>query len=124
MDNGKRVKILLVEDEKAISRALEMKLKNEGFEVVTAFDGEQAVEKFSNEKPQFVLLDLIIPKKDGFHVLEEIRKIDKQVPIVISSNLSQQNDMGKAKSLGATGYFVKSDTSISEVVTNIKKFLK
>ena len=117
-------KILLVEDEKAISRALEMKLKSEGYEVVPAYDGEEAVLKFSEGGVDLVLLDLIIPKKDGFGVLADIRGKDKKVPVIISSNLSQQNDLDKAKELGANDYFIKSDTSIAQVVENIKTFLR
>lgn len=124
MEELLKKKILLVEDEKAISKALQMKLINEGFEVIPAYDGEEAVSIFSAGGIDLVLLDLIIPKKDGFSVLEEIRNRDRDVPIIISSNLSQQNDLEKAKNLGASDYFIKSDTSIVEVVGHVKKFLQ
>jgi two-component system response regulator VicR len=115
--------ILVAEDEKPISSAITLKLKKEGFEVICAYDGEDALAKIKKEKFDLILLDLVMPKKDGFEVLEEVKNANIKVPIIVSSNLSQREDTEKALSLGAVGYFIKSETSISEVILHVKKAL-
>ena len=116
-------KILIAEDEKPMARALELKLNNSGFEAKAVNDGEEAVVELTNNKYDLLLLDLMMPKKDGFGVLEEINNKKIDVKVIISSNLSQQEDLDKAKNMGAVGYFVKSDTPINEVVEQVKKAL-
>ncbi|OGH58921.1 MAG: hypothetical protein A2725_04205 [Candidatus Magasanikbacteria bacterium RIFCSPHIGHO2_01_FULL_33_34] len=114
-------KILVAEDEKPMARALELKLNNSGFETTVVHDGDQAIKALLKEKYDLLLLDLIMPVKDGFVVLEEIKKEKISVPVIVSTNLSQDEDAKKAKDLGAVDYFVKSDTSISKVVEYIKR---
>ena len=124
--NKKKIKILLSEDDKFISRAYTDGLTRAGFSVITAYDGEEALEKIKNENPDLILLDLIMPTKNGFEVLEEIKK-DKElskIPIVILSNLGQDTDIQKGRDLGAEDYLIKSNFSMSEVVGKIKKYLK
>lgn len=120
------MKILLVEDDKFLRIVLEKKLKNEGFEVICASDGEEALEKVVNERPDFMLLDLILPKKSGFSVLEEIRKDPefKNLPVVILSNLGQEEDIRKGLELGAIGYFIKAKLSLDELIQKIKEYSK
>ena len=86
-------------------------------------DGEEALKLLKKDKFDIILLDLMLPKKDGFSVLADLKTIGCKTPVVVSSNLSQGEDMEKAKSLGAKGYFVKSNTSISNVVEQVKKIL-
>lgn len=117
-------KILVVEDEKAMAKAMQLKLQHNGFEADIAADGEDAIEKISADGYDLVLLDLVLPKKDGFLVLEEMKKRKIKTPVVVSSNLSQDEDMEKAKKLGAVDYFVKANVSLSDVVEYVKKALK
>jgi len=115
--------VLIVEDEKPMARALELKLTKVGFNVKVAYNGEEALDIVGKEKVDLMLLDLIMPKKDGFGVLSELKQKGVTVPVVVSSNLSQEEDFQRAKSLGAKGYFVKSNTPIAEIVTIIKNSL-
>ena len=122
MTESKR-RILVADDEKPLAKALEMKLTKAGFEVVTAFDGEEALRKYEEGTYNMILLDLMMPKKDGFSVLEELKNKGNTAPVYVLSNLSQSEDMQRAKSAGAAGFFVKSDTPIVEIVEEVKKAL-
>lgn len=117
-------KILVADDERSLAKALELKLSMAGFDVVTAFDGEEALNKLEEGKYDMILLDLMMPKKDGFAVLEALKSKGNTVPIYVLSNLSQENDLEKAKNYGVGGYFVKSDTPIIKIVEEISKILK
>jgi len=117
-------RIFIIEDEKPIARALELKLQKEGCETKVAFDGASALDILAKEKFDLIILDLILPEVDGFEVLRTIRVKDPKTPVIIASNLSQSEDLDKAKSLGANDYFVKSNTPIAEIVKNIYRFLK
>ncbi|MEK7480534.1 MAG: response regulator [Patescibacteria group bacterium] len=114
--------LLLVEDDKFISRAYKDGLEREGFDVDTAFDGVEAMEKIRASSPNLVLLDLILPEKDGFAVLEEVRMDEslKHVPIIILSNLGQESDIEKGRSLGALDYLIKADVSMKDVIEKVK----
>jgi DNA-binding response OmpR family regulator len=116
-------KILVVEDETPMARALSMKLEKEGFETEISNNGKKAVDLMKKENYDLVLLDIIMPEKDGFYVLEQVNKKGLKTKIIVASNLSQQEDIDRAKKLGATDYFVKSDTPIVEVVEKVKKNL-
>ncbi|MFA7245250.1 MAG: response regulator [Candidatus Magasanikbacteria bacterium] len=116
-------KILIAEDEKPMARALEIKLNKVGFETTIVFDGVAALEELASNKYDLLLLDLMMPNKDGFSVLEDIKTKKIKVPVIVSTNLNQKDDIEKAMSLGAKDYFVKSDTPISDVVEHIKKVL-
>lgn len=119
--NGKR--ILIAEDEKPMAHALELKLNSVGFVAKAVHDGDEALAELSREKYDLLLLDLMMPVKDGFAVLEELHKRGIKIPVIVSSNLSQEEDLKKARALGAKDYFVKSDTPINEVIEHIKKLL-
>ncbi len=120
-------KILLVEDDVFLSSVLKNRLLKENFEVVLAHDGEEAIKLLKTEKPNLILLDLILPKKSGFEVMEEIRSDPslavEEVPIIIISNLGQETDIQKGEELGAVEYFVKAKTSLDDLVEKIKEFL-
>ena len=116
---------MIVEDDEHISKVYEIKLAKEGFATSLAVDGDVAVTKITSEKPDLILLDLMIPKKDGFGVLEDIKKVPELagIPVIVLSNLGQQSDQDRALGLGANEYLVKVDYPIQEVVDRIKKYL-
>ena len=120
-------KVLLVEDDPFLSSLLKNRLQKEGLEVNLAKDGEEALNSLKSAKPDLILLDLILPKKSGFEVMEEIRNDpqmqSQEVPIIIISNLGQPEDISRGEELGAIEYFVKAKTSIDELVEKIKGFL-
>ena len=116
--------ILIVEDEKPMARALELKLTKEGFDAQSVYDGEAAIEILQKQKFDFILLDLVMPKADGFKVLEAIGKMKIKTPVIVLSNLAQQEDTQKAKELGAQEFFVKSNVPLAEVVDYINGILK
>lgn len=119
-NSSKKLKrILIVEDEKPMARALELKLNHSGFETVVASDGEAALENLKKQKFDLVLLDLMIPKIDGFGVIKAMKENGDKTPVIVASNLGQEDDAQKAKTLGAKWYFVKSDTPINKIVDYI-----
>lgn len=118
--------ILIVEDDKFLRELLTRKLRQEGFEVLEAIDGQEATELIKNKKPALILLDLILPGKDGFEVLSEIKKEPetKEIPVLILSNLGQREEIEKGLKLGALDYFVKAHTSPGEIVEKIRTVIK
>jgi two-component system, OmpR family, alkaline phosphatase synthesis response regulator PhoP len=118
-------KIILAEDDKFISKAYSAGLSGEGFEVIATYDGEEAMKAIKKNKPDLILLDLVMPSKNGFEVLEEL-KLDKslgKIPVLILSNLGQESDVEKAKALGAVDYLVKSNFSMKDVIEKVKFYL-
>ena len=120
-------KILLVEDDSFLSSLLKNRLQKEGFEVIVAKDGDEAVNYLKNINPDLLLLDLILPKKTGFEVMEELRSNPQlqgnvNLPIIVISNLGQQEDVTKSRQLGAIEYYVKAKVSIDELIEKIKRF--
>lgn len=113
--------VLIVEDEKPLSHALEMKLKNQGFGTKVVTNGQDAIKELKEHKYNLVLLDLIMPVMDGFAVLEEMRSQKLKVPVIVLSNLGQDEDRAKTKSLGAVDYFVKSNTPIADILNRVKE---
>lgn len=122
----KKYKILLVEDDVAIALAYKDGLTIAGFEVVQAQDGEKALEVIKSVNPDIVLTDIIMPFKDGFEMLEEIKKDTdlKNIPVIVLSNIGQEEDIEKGKLLGASDYLVKADHSMAEIVEKVNKILK
>lgn len=116
-------KVLIVEDEKAIANVLSLKLEKEGFETAKVFDGQEALDKMKAEKFDLVLLDLVMPKVDGFYVLSKLKENKDTTPVIVASNLGQEEDVVRAKQLGAKDYFIKSNVSLAEIVENIKTVL-
>lgn len=114
-----------MEDDQFLSSLLKNRLTKEGIEITHAHDGEEAMDFVRANKPDLILLDLILPKKSGFEVMEEIRQ-DPQVegvPIIVISQLGQPEDVQKGQELGAVEYFIKAKTSIEDLVGNIINFL-
>ncbi|HAV11102.1 MAG TPA: response regulator [Candidatus Moranbacteria bacterium] len=118
-------KLLIVEDEPVLNKALQDFMTAEGFEVVTAIDGEEGIRKAQSEMPDLILLDIILPKKDGYEVIREIKADEKtkNIPIILLTNLGSINDVEKALELGATTYLVKADYKLEEVTQKIKSVL-
>lgn len=123
--DDKRKYILIVEDDEFISDVYQRKLLLEGFEVALAKDGEEALRTIRERRPDLVLLDIMIPLKDGFQVLSGLR-VDaglSDIRVVVMSNLSQGKDIAHAKELGALDYIVKSNIALSDMVQRIRKAL-
>jgi DNA-binding response OmpR family regulator len=120
MKEGDKKRILVLEDEKPLAHALELKLTKEGFEVVIVDNGNKGIELLSKEKFDIVLSDLIIPGTDGFGVLEMIRDKKMKIPVVVMTNLNQEEDKKKAEDLGAQDFFVKSNSTVSQIVEGVK----
>lgn len=123
MSESKTKKILIAEDEKAYSRALALKLQNSGFEAEIVVNGEEAVATLSKKHFDLLLCDIIMPKMNGFQVLEEIKKQNIKTPVIMLSNLSQADDEKKARALGASDFMSKSNSPIAEVISKIQQFL-
>lgn len=119
-------RIIIIEDEKMLAEMYATKLEMEGFKAMTALDGKEGLELVKKEKPDLILLDIILPKLDGFLVLKEIKKDPdvKNIPVLMLTNLGQESDVKKGKKLGADGYFVKANHSPAEIVEKVKQFLK
>ncbi|MFH1643239.1 MAG: response regulator [Patescibacteria group bacterium] len=119
-------KILLVEDDPFIIDIYITKLKESGFEVISATNGLEALIKAKKEKPNLILLDIVLPQLTGFEVLQEIRGIKElsKVPVIILSNLGQKNEIERGMKLGATQYLIKAHFKPSEVIEEIKEILK
>jgi DNA-binding response OmpR family regulator len=117
--------ILIVEDDRFLARAYQSKLANAGFRLATAYDGEEAVSMLSQERPDLMILDIIMPKKNGFEVLQEMQTHPewKTIPVILLTNLGQEEDRKKGRELGAVDYIIKADFSLQEIVTLIKKHL-
>lgn len=118
-------KILLVEDDETLSASYIQRFIAEGFEVERVPNGEEALEAAIKFKPDLILLDIMMPKVNGFDVLDIIRNTPETVNcrVIILSALSQQEDIDKAKQLGADDYLVKSQVVLADVVERVKQHL-
>jgi CheY-like chemotaxis protein len=119
--------ILIAEDDDFLAKAYQIKLTNLGYKVVIVSNGEEVLSYLKeNPPPNLIILDLIMPQKDGFETLADLKKEErfKKIPVVIVSNLSQEEDIKKAKDLGALDFLVKSSLSLSEIAQKIEGFLK
>jgi DNA-binding response OmpR family regulator len=118
--------VLLVEDDRFLRRAAEASLRQAGFTVALAGDGEEALRQVAAVKPAIVLLDLIMPKLQGFEVLRRLKAAPAtaSIPVVVTSNLGQETDVKQAMNLGAAAYFIKSNLSLQELVAVVRDTLK
>lgn len=115
-------KILIVEDEDSILRMYEVKFSLEGFEVLMARDGQDALNVLQKESPDVILADLIMPNIDGFEFIEKIQ--DKKIPIIILTNLDQDWSEERGKNLGVVDYFIKSQVTPEAIVVKVKQILE
>ncbi len=118
-------KILVIEDETAIADAMKVGLDESGYQATVAYDGEDGLAKAKEVLPDLILLDLMLPKKDGMTVLKEMREEEKtkEIPVMILSQLSDTDKISEGVALGVVGYLVKVDYSLAEVVEKIKEVL-
>src|SRR3989344_6448058 len=123
MPKGK--KILIIEDDTFLSSLIKARLERDGYLVIQAFDGEEGLQVVKKERPDAVILDLIMPKVSGFEVMEYLSmNVDfSQIPVIVLSNLAQDSDVQKAKLLGAKGFFVKIRISIDDLAAKMREVL-
>lgn len=125
MADEKQHKILVVEDDTFLLKVYLDRLKDEGFEVSVATNGEEGIAMAEQEQPDIILLDMILPRMSGFDFLEEAAKHSKMkgIPILVMSNLGQDDDISTAKELGAKDYLVKADTPFASILETINTYL-
>lgn len=123
MDNNK--KILIIEDDNSIASALVLKISGAGYQVTVAEDGEQGLQKALSEKPDMILLDIILPKMDGMTLLENLRQDEwgKTVPVIILSNLGTGDELTRSKKNGVKEFLIKTDWTLDDVVQKIRENL-
>ncbi len=114
-------KILVVEDEHPLAHALELKFTHEGYEVTIATNGADGLKAANETNFCAILLDLIMPQMDGFAFMEQMKK---KTPVIVLSNLGQDEDRERAKKLGAVDYFVKSNTPIIDIIKKVNSVIK
>ena len=121
-----KTKILIIEDDQFLREFLFKKLNEENFEVLAAKEGKEGVELAKKEKPDLILLDLILPKKNGYEVLEDLKKnpLTSEIPVLVLSNLGQKEEIEEAFRKGAKDYLVKAYFSLEEIVSKIRLLLK
>lgn len=116
------IKILLIEDDSFLRELMSEKLRNAGYNVIEAADGNGGLKKIQTEKPSLVLLDLILPGIDGFDLLREFRKELKiEIPIIILSNLGNKDDIDRVMAAGANDYLIKAHFTPTDVLERIRK---
>lgn len=122
MPEEKKHKILIVEDDTFLVKMYLERLQDEGFAVAVASNGEEGLQKVETEKPDLILLDMIVPKMNGFDFLKNIKKDEqaKNIPVLILSNLGQDQDVKLGKELGAVDYLVKTNYSLKTVIEKIR----
>jgi len=119
-------KILIVEDQSALAIALHDKFAREGFDTIHANDGLQGLEMIEKEKPDLVLLDIVMPRMDGLTMIKELRKIDPNnaIPIIILTNLTDSEAVLNSIESGINDYLIKADWSLEDVVKKVKEKLR
>lgn len=117
-----RITILVVEDDKFISNAYKIKFDAAGFTSEFAYDGQEALTILENFTPDIIILDLVMPIKNGFEVLKVVKKDERisHIPIIVATNLGQEQYIVKAKEMGAVDYILKSELSLADLVIKIK----
>lgn len=122
---GKK-KLLVIEDDAVLQRSLVEFLETDGFDVLAAADGETGESMAFSEMPNLILLDIVLPKKDGYAVLQAVKRNEKtkNIPVVLLTNLGSVSDVEKALELGATTYLVKADYRLEEISAKVKEILK
>ena len=118
-----RPSVLIAEDDLFLLKVFQVKFKKAGFNVISAKDGNETLEKLRTENPDILLLDLVMPQKSGFEVLEELKRNPgaKKIPIIIVSNLGQESDVKHAQELGADEYIIKANYTLQQIVDLVKK---
>lgn len=123
MADKKGTKILIIEDERSLVDLLVKKLEMEGYEVIFAYDGEEGLEMIDKVNPELILLDIQMPKKDGYEVLESLNEAGKNIPVIIISNSGQPVEIAKTKKLGAVDHLIKTEFSPEDVLEKVNRYL-
>ena len=125
MSEKKPIHVMLVEDDQFLSDIYQKKFTMEGFKISYADNGEKGLEEIKKKKPDIILLDVLMPKMDGFTVLEKLKEDEKvkDIPVILLTNLGQKDDVQKGLDSGAVDYLIKAHFKPSEVVDKIKKVL-
>lgn len=126
MAEQNNIQILLVEDDTFLSNIYKTKFEMEGYAVTTAADGQEGLDLAKKKKPDVILLDILLPKKDGFTVLKELKADPgtKDTPVILLTNLGQKDDVDKGLELGAVDYLIKAHFKPSETVEKVKKAME
>ncbi|PWB39031.1 MAG: response regulator [Parcubacteria group bacterium] len=122
---GGKAKILFIDDDNFLRKVYKAELSENGYEVLLAAHGEEGLVLAKGEKPDLIILDMIMPQKNGFEVLAELKKDSntKNIPVIILSNLGQEKDIERGLSMGAVEYLVKDNMSLEAVITKLKRQL-
>ena len=118
-------KILVIEDDKFLRKIITRKLLKEGYEVFEAIDGEEGMKGLQENKPDLVLLDLVLPEIDGFEVLAKMKIIPaiSKIPVIVLSNLGEKKDIEKALKMGAKDYLIKAHFTPEEIIERVENTL-
>jgi DNA-binding response OmpR family regulator len=122
-DSNKRSKILIIEDEPALLELLVTKLNKEGYVVSSAVDGEEGYEKIKKIRPDLILLDIVMPKMNGYEVLEKMNGEQMKIPVIIISNSGQPVEIEKTKKLGAVDHLIKTEFNPLDVINKVHNLL-
>ncbi len=122
--SGNMKKILIIEDDKILHKAMMEALYEEGYQSDSAYDGKEGVKKVEEGDFDLVLLDLILPKEDGYHALVDIHKAAPDIPVLILTIIDSKTSLEECMANGATDYLVKSEYSLEDIVKKIKKILE
>lgn len=116
-------KLLLIEDDKFLVKFFGYKLKKLGYSIILLEDGFNALKVVKKEKPNLIMLDLLLPKKNGFEVLSELKKTKevKSIPVIVVSRLGMKSDIEKVLKLGATKYLVKSESTFNDIARAVRE---
>lgn len=120
-------KVLLIEDDSLMVKMYNMKFTHDGFDVETALDGEEGLQKAKSTKPNVIILDIMLPRMSGTEVIEKLKQdaITKDIPVIVLTNLNvTEDDVAKCKNLGAKEILAKTEVTPQEVVDKIRKYIK
>ena len=120
---SEKLKILLIEDEEALVEVLSTKLDKEGYEVKVGFDGEEGYNMIADFQPDMILLDIVMPKMDGYDVLEKMKENKIDIPVIIISNSGQPVEIEKTRQLGAIDHLIKTQFNPTDVITMIQRYV-
>lgn len=118
-------KILIIEDEPDMRGILQGMVESADYQVISAEDGQAGLDLAIKEKPNIILLDIMLPKLNGFEVLEKLKydPATQDIPVIILSNLGQEQEVSKGKALGAVDYLIKADVHLTEILDKIGKYI-
>lgn len=124
--DNKKITVLIVEDDTTLADMYKQKFDMEGFTTILAGDGDSGIAKAKESHPNIILLDVIMPRMDGFTTLSAIKADNeiKNIPVILLTNLGQEEDMSKGTKMGAVGYLIKANLTPAEVVNKVKEILK